>query len=198
MVPEFLSANSVTIIGQLPIQIMILVIFSQVGTNISTNDPVPGIIYILNGLAIYWFSIWDIMDGNRARRLKCGSPLGRLVDEAGDTITQSNYSVLLAYAFQLNNPYFEIVIFALNSVFYAMEIKYNITGELVMAVGEFSSVEFELLFSILSISYGVFGNAGMYKTIGESLGIASGSACPLHIVCEYQWITILGVALCML
>ena len=99
MVPSFLSANSVTIIGQLPLQIMIIVMLSQVGTNISMNDPVPGVLHIMTGFSIYWFSLWDIMDGLRARRLKCGSPLGRFIDEAGDTITQSNFSILLAYAY---------------------------------------------------------------------------------------------------
>ena len=99
MVPDFLSANSVTIIGQLPLQIMVIVMFSQVGTNVSLQDPVPGVIHIMSGFALQWFSLWDIMDGLRARRLKCGSPIGRFIDEAGDTITQSNFTVLLAYAY---------------------------------------------------------------------------------------------------
>lgn len=30
---------------------------------------------------IQWFSLHDIMDGMRARRLKCGTPLGRMIDE---------------------------------------------------------------------------------------------------------------------
>ena len=78
---------------------MVIVMFAVYGTNIDVEKPVPGVLMTLTGCSIYWFSLWDIMDGNRARRLKCGSPLGRLVDEAGDTITQSNYCVLLAFIF---------------------------------------------------------------------------------------------------
>ena len=66
-----------------------------------------------------------------------------------------------------------------------MEMKYTITGELVMAVGEFSSVECELLFSLALVFFGIYGSEGLQKTVGQSFGIASGSACPLHIICEY-------------
>ena len=47
-----------------------------------------------------------------------------------------------------------------------MEMRYMLTGELVMAVGEISSVEFELFFTILLIVFGIYGNEGMEKTIG--------------------------------
>ena len=98
--PSLLSANSVTILGQLPLQLMVVAMIALYGTNIGdVEKPVPAALMVLSGCAIQWFSLLDIMDGNRARRLKCGSPLGRLVDEAGDTITQSNYCVLLAYIF---------------------------------------------------------------------------------------------------
>ena len=92
-----------------------------------------------------------------------------------------------------------MVFFAINAVFYAMEMRYAITGELIMNVGdEFGPVEFELLFSVVSILFGIFGQAGLHRTIGQTLGIASGSACPLHIICEYKWVTILGVILCFM
>ena len=77
---------------------MVVLLFSTVGTNISIDDPVPRALLLLGGFSLQWFSLLDIMDGNRARRLKCGSPLGRLIDEGGDTITQANYSILMAFA----------------------------------------------------------------------------------------------------
>ena len=98
------------------------------------------------------------MDGNRARRLKCGSPLGRLVDEGGDCITQANYSLLVAYALKLQNPVFEVLYFSLNFVFYAMEMRNTITGSLVMQLGEFSSVELELILSVSLWLLGIYGN----------------------------------------
>lgn len=80
---------------------------------------------------------------------------------------------------------YELVYFAINSVFFAMEMRYVITGELVMQVGELSSVEVELLFSLAAIYMGIYGNEGLQNTIGQTFGIKAGSACPLHIICEY-------------
>ena len=80
-----------------------------------------------------------------------------------------------------------------------MEMRYAITGELIMNVGEeIGPVEFEALFSIVGVLFGVFGQAGLHKTIGSTLGIASGSACPLHVICEYKWVNLLGVILCIM
>ena len=130
--PSFLSANSVTIIGTTPLQISILLMFMFYGTNIDHEKPVPGWILITSGLSLLWFTLVDIMDGNRARRLKCGSPLGRLIDEGGDCITMSNYCALFAYACQFQHPLFEVIIFSLNFIFFMMELKFTITKKLVM------------------------------------------------------------------
>jgi len=51
-----------------------------------------------------------------------------------------------------------MLFFALNFVFFAMEMRYKITGELVMNVGELSPVELELFFSLALILQGIFGN----------------------------------------
>ena len=63
---------------------------------------------------------------------------------------------------------------------------------------EVGPVEFELMFSISAILFGVYGNEGMQKTIGQTFGIASGSPCPLHIFCEYQWNFLFGIVLCFM
>ena len=137
------------------------------GTNIDPVEaPIPKELMLLSGILLQWFSLVDIMDGNRARRLKVGSPLGRIIDEGGDTITMANYSVLCAYAWQLQNPLYEILFFALNFVFYAMEMRNKITGNLIMNVGELSPVELELGFTILLILPGIFGNEILGRTIG--------------------------------
>lgn len=97
--PECLSANALTILGQAPMQVIILLVFWSVGVNISPDNPIgPGLL-LAGAACTMWFSVVDIMDGLRARRLKVGSPLGRLIDEGGDTITQANYLVTVAYIF---------------------------------------------------------------------------------------------------
>lgn len=105
-----------------------------------------------------WFSQLDIMDGLRARRLKVGSPLGRLIDEGGDCIAMANYGVLMAYCFCFDNKYLELVWLSMNIAFYGMEIRYKLTGKLVMTIGEISSVEVELICSILMCCCGYYGN----------------------------------------
>lgn len=89
--------------------------------------------------------------------------------------------------------------FSLNTVFFAMEMRRAITGDLVMTVAdEIGPVEFELFFTISAILFGIYGNDGLHKTIGESLGIPPGSACPLHAICEYEWQTPFSILLCCL
>ena len=186
--PDFLSANSLTIIGQAPLFVIMMSVFALYGPNIDAQNapPLSRELILLGGCLLYWFSLVDIMDGNRARRLKVGSPLGRIIDEGGDTITMANYSVFIAYVWGFTNPAFEILYLALNFVFYAMEMRNKITGNLIMNVGELSPCELELMFSISLILSGIFGTEFLGKTPGDYLGIPPGSKCPLHVVCEYQ------------
>ena len=196
MIPDCFSANAVTIMGQLPVCLLILHIIVYHGTNIDSANPLPKEYMLLGAFCIQWFTFFDIMDGNRARRLKVGSPLGRMIDEGGDTITQSAYCVLLAYAWQLNNGAFEIVILSFNFIFFSMEMKYTITKKLVMAVGDdFGPVELELIFSIFLALMGVYGN-DMSGYVAHTFGWNIESKCPLHYVGRYQWIEVLGVVLC--
>jgi len=196
--PAFLSPNSLTIIGQAPLQIMVFLVMWNTGLHISTDNLVSKELMLMSAFAIQWFSQVDIMDGCRARRCKAGSPLGRLIDEGGDTLTMANYSILLAYGWSFNNPSSELVFFALNCVFFAMELKYVITGQLVLVVGELSGIEFELAFSLIFLAMGVFGSEGLQSTIGYTFGIPACSNCPLHMICVYKWGSILEVILCLL
>ena len=171
--PEFLSANTLTIIGQAPLQILILLVFWSVGPNIDAQTPITAGFLALGAVFTMWFSVIDIMDGLRARRLKVGSPLGRLIDEGGDTLTMGNYSVLMAYVWNLQIPGSELVFFSMNFVFYMMEIKYIITGALVMSQGDISDVEFELVFSIVMLIHVFTGRSFYEDTVAQTLGISS-------------------------
>jgi phosphatidylglycerophosphate synthase len=48
------------------------------------KDPIPNWMFVVIAIATQWFSLNDCMDGMRARRRKCGSPLGRMIDEGID------------------------------------------------------------------------------------------------------------------
>ena len=116
---------------------------------------------VMSAIILQYFSQVDLMDGCRARRCKASSPLGRLLDEGGDTIMTGNYGLLLAYAFCFNNPLLETIYFGMNVVFFVMELRYVTSGELVMTVGDIGNVEFELIFTIMLAALGIFGNEGL-------------------------------------
>lgn len=122
------------------------------GTNNSPDQPLDSTFLILSAISIQWFSLFDMMDGNRARRLKIDSPLGRILDEGGDTLTQANYCTLIAYMWPMKGIGFELAYFALNYVFYAMEMKYTLTGKFEQVIGEIGCVEFELATTIIMLT----------------------------------------------
>ena len=159
--PSFLSANSVTLIGQLPIIFVLIMIMSIEGLNISGKNLIDPRFFLCGAVAVEWFSMVDIIDGMRARRLKVGSPLGRIIDEGGDCIVQSAYSAVMAYAFAFDNPVLEMVWLYMNIGFFGMECRFQITGKLVMYTGEISSVEIETFLAILLCLFGIFGGEGL-------------------------------------
>ena len=107
MIPNYLSANSLTLLGQLPVLSILLYVFAREGLNISPDSTINPLIFVAVGLIVEWFSLIDIIDGQRARRMKVGSPLGRFIDEAGDCIVMSNYCILLGYMLNYDNKWWE-------------------------------------------------------------------------------------------
>ena len=61
-----------------------------------TNIPPSWVLYAA-AAGLQWFSWFDMCDGKRARRLKCGSPVGRIIDEALDMINQSITPLMILY-----------------------------------------------------------------------------------------------------
>ena len=82
--PDSWTPNCITLIGQVPQLVMILVTFSQIGSKMTSDSKVDDSLFLWMALSLQWFSQNDIMDGLRARRQKSGSPLGRIIDEALD------------------------------------------------------------------------------------------------------------------
>ena len=192
MWPSFISANSLTLIGQTPVLFMLLYVFYTQGTNLSPDDLIDRKSLLAIGFVILWFSQIDIMDGCRARRMKCGSPLGRIVDEGGDCIVMSNYCALLGYIFAFDNVWWELITFYLNMIFYGEEIRYKVCNSLVMVVGEISSVEVEIILSLSFVFTGIYGSDGLQKTFGEHFEIDADSSSVFTILAPYRFSSILG------
>jgi len=102
-----------------------------------------------------------MMDGQRARRLKCGSPIGRIVDEAGDTYQMTWVALIVGYILKLPPGWLTLSYGLINMPMYSMEMKYIFTGKLSITQGDFGPVEIELLLGIIFGSAAVFGVSGM-------------------------------------
>ena len=111
---------------------MLLVFVSLYGTKISVDNKIDSVHTIISGLFIFWFSMIDICDGMRARRLKVGSPLGRFVDEAGDCIVMTSYSLIISYLLVFDHTLLDYINFYLVLGFFGMELKHKIMGQLDM------------------------------------------------------------------
>jgi len=173
--PSFLSANSITLIGQMALPLMVFAIFIREGCNIAPHCLIDPQLLLIAALAVQWFSWYDIADGLRAGRLKNGSPLGRIIDEGGDAIAKSFMSVLVAYALVFDNVVLEISFLMLNIAFYGMETKHKISGKLVLSLPGVGSVEVELLISTILALCGYYGQAGVQETVQERFSLAPDS-----------------------
>jgi len=65
------------------------------------RDPIPDSYLVIAAIVFQWFSLSDCMDGMRAKRLKCGSPLGRVVDEAIDQMVYSCVGAFIGYMLRI-------------------------------------------------------------------------------------------------
>ena len=103
------------------------------------------------------------MDGQRARRRKCGTPIGRLVDEAGDGVQYAMVALIMGYVLRLDPGWMCISFALINLPMYGMEIKFILTGTLSITAGgdAIGPVEIELLFTIIFMISGIFGVKGL-------------------------------------
>ena len=167
LIPEFLSPNFITLAGQLPALILIIYIFT-LENPADGSVMLPAWIFYVGAFSLQWFSWFDIADGARARRLKCGSPVGRIVDEALDIINQAITPIIIIYGCQANNRYFEFLTLISNAIFYTMEMQYVIKRKLIMIQGDFGPVETELLLALIMFSMGYLTPEFFQTTIGAT------------------------------
>lgn len=91
---------------------------------------VPTWVFVFFAFTIQWFDWFDMMDGSRARRLKAGSPVGRIIDEAGDLMIYTNIATMAAYLLRAPPGWLALSYGLINFPSYFMEINYIITGKL--------------------------------------------------------------------
>jgi phosphatidylglycerophosphate synthase len=170
--PEFLNANFITMVGQIPQLLTLLMVMFTMGLDLrgDSSSNYDRAFYWC-GLALFWFNHHDLMDGVRARRQKSGSAFGRFFDEANDMIQMTCYSVSLAYLWRLDNVWLEGGFFlALNVIFFAMEMKHLLCNQLVLTCGEIGQLEIENMFAVFFVLGGIYGSKVFEKTLGKMFG----------------------------
>jgi phosphatidylglycerophosphate synthase len=167
--PASWTANTVTIIGNIGMVLAGSVAIAVGGLKYHDTTDMPRWVFALAAICIQWFSWFDMMDGQRARRLKCGSPIGRIIDEAGDAYQYTFVAVITGFIVKLPPGWLTLSYGFINLPMYSMEMKYIFTGSLKITQGDVGPVEIELLFAIIFASAAFFGTSGMTSPVSESV-----------------------------
>ena len=150
------TPNVITLLGQVPNLILLFIVFRDVGMTMN-GTVLPDYTYFYwMAAATQWASQFDIMDGIRARRLRAGSPVGRLVDEAFDMVCITCYCLWIGYGLQMNNCVLEVMMLMVTMTVFCMELKFVMCKNLLMIVGELGPVENEIILTLVIVSCGYF------------------------------------------
>lgn len=110
-----------------------------------------------------------MMDGQRARRLKCGSPIGRIVDEAGDAMQYSVIALVLGYITKIEPGWLCLGYAIINLPMFCMEMSYMMCGTLkITANDDLGPIEVEIIVATIFLAAGFFGISGLEHSVQSS------------------------------
>ena len=91
--------------------------------------------------------------------MKCGTPIGRIIDEAGDSMVYTWAAHILGYTINLPPGLLCLGYAAWNMPMYTMEMKHIITGKLSITSGaiDLGPVEVEVILASIIICGAIFG-----------------------------------------
>jgi phosphatidylglycerophosphate synthase len=166
----------------------IYLLFFQDNQNYTSIQGMPRYIITIGALVFYWFSIMDCMDGTRARRLKCGSPLGRVVDESLDLVAYFQMANTVLWMILPGASGWVLVLGLANLPFHSIEIRFLITKKLVLSAGELGPIEVEFIFfTLLGLSgLYVYDDNFYFNSIGYTFGSQN------EWLTSYTWAHLLG------
>ena len=163
--PNSWSANTFTVLGNIPLYFAGITALVVGGTKY--NIEMPSWVYYLAAVAVTTFSWFDIMDGQRARRLKCGTPIGRIIDEAGDAFQYTWVAFIVGYIVQVPPGWLCLSFGLINLPQYSFEMKFVLSGDLQITSGNFDvgPIEMEMIYTIIFLLAAIFGTTGIEKSI---------------------------------
>ena len=169
--PTSWSANTFTVIGNFPMYIAGLCALKEGG--LAYGHEMPSWVYYFAAAAITHFSWFDIMDGQRARRLKCGTPIGRIIDEAGDMFIYTWVAFIMGYVVKVEPGWLCLSYGLILLPAYTQEMIFVTTGKYNYISGAFDigPVEIELIMTSIFLSAAIFGTQSMNDPINTVFGV---------------------------
>lgn len=139
--------------------------------NLNMREQIDSSAFYVIAFTLQWFSLFDCMDGMRARRLKCGTPLGRIIDEALDQVSYACVGNAIGYMLRLDSPIWYLSFTLVNVPFYSMEIRHTIMRNFNMIIGEIGPIELELIYTIIFLLSAIYGVDVYDRTLADMTGL---------------------------
>lgn len=152
-----LNPNALTWIGNLPLFVLVGVSIYYGGLQYHDTEPLPSWLFLTICFFVHWFNIFDSLDGCRARRLKCGSGVGRIVDEAGDAVIYTLMAALFGYVYRVPPGWLTLSYGFINVSKYTIEVYYTLSGKFQYCDEYFGALEANFYIATLFFVAGVFG-----------------------------------------
>lgn len=152
-----LNPNAITWIGNVALVIASCLCIYEGGLKYHDTPPLTPTIFWFCSFSTMWFSFWDAFDGQRARRLICGTPVGRIIDQAGDTMQYTMFALIMGYVVKLPPGWLTLCYGLVNFPGFIMEIEYIITGNFNNCDDYFGPIELEMIIAFIYFCAGLFG-----------------------------------------
>ena len=117
----------------------------------------PRWVFFFIAACIILYMVFDALDGLRARKFKKCSPLGRIIDEAGDSMQYGFIGILLGFVIPLEPGWFCLGYCLFNLPQYFVEVSYLQTGMRLHGGDIIGAIEYNLLMAFIFIVAGVYG-----------------------------------------
>ena len=94
--------------------------------------------------------------------MSCGSPIGRVIDEAGDGVQYTCFAGIMVWVIGIPPGILCLSYGLINLPMYTMEINFILTGTLtITATEDLGPVEMELIFSTIYLLAAILGVNGL-------------------------------------
>ncbi|EFC48459.1 predicted protein [Naegleria gruberi] len=161
LIPNNVAPNTVTLLGFLGVILGWIILIYY---NINLENQVPSIVYLLNGIFLFYYQTMDAIDGKHARNTKNSSALGELFDHGLDALIGYFQCIILVSSCDLGNSYYSIIVIILYYMTSMMMIWEDyVTDE--MRFGKFNSPTEAIMFAIFILFYTFIMGQSSWSTV---------------------------------